>query len=280
MLRATILAVSILLLTQAAFSDTSPASLDKHARQLNAKLKGRGFTVVVEKPFVVVSNESAMAARSWALVIRGTVARLKQDYFAKDPDEILEIWLLRDAASYERYAKEFFGDTPSTPYGYYSPADRALIMNISTGGGTLVHEIVHPFIEANFPNCPAWFNEGLGSLYEQSGTVNGHIYGYTNWRLPGLQRGIKQKAVPTFQTLTSTTRKEFYGDETGINYAVARYLCYYLQERKLLVRFFREFTADEKNDPTGYRTLQKVLGVRDMAAFQKTWENFVLQLVY
>ena len=24
-------------------------------------------------------------------------------------------------------------------------------MNISTGGGTLVHEIVHPFIEANFP---------------------------------------------------------------------------------------------------------------------------------
>ena len=35
-------------------------------------------------------------------------------------------------------------------------------MNISTGGGTLVHEIVHPFIEANFPACPPWLNEGLG----------------------------------------------------------------------------------------------------------------------
>ena len=43
------------------------------------------------------------------------------------------------------------------------------IMNIATGGGTLVHEIVHPYVEANFPGCPAWFNEGLGSLYEACG---------------------------------------------------------------------------------------------------------------
>jgi len=28
----------------------------------------------------------------------------------------------------------------------------------------LVHEIVHPFMRANFPECPAWFNEGLASL--------------------------------------------------------------------------------------------------------------------
>ena len=46
-------------------------------------------------------------------------------------------------------------------------------MNIATGGGTLVHEIVHPFVEANFPGCPTWFNEGLGSLYEQSAERKG-----------------------------------------------------------------------------------------------------------
>jgi hypothetical protein len=79
-----------------------------------------------------------------------------------------------------------FQSKPTTPYGYYSSTHKALVMNISTGGGTLVHEIVHPFIEANFPNCPAWLNEGLGSLYEQCGEVDGHIHGYTNWRLPGI----------------------------------------------------------------------------------------------
>jgi len=236
---------------------------------------------MIERPFIVVGDEEGSIVQERSeQVVRWTVQRLKKDYFTKDPDEILEIWLLKDAASYQKHAKEFFNDTPGTPYGYYLPSKRALIMNISTGGGTLVHEIVHPVVEANFPDCPAWFNEGLGSLYEQSGTVGGHIHGYTNWRLPGLQQGIRQRTVPSFLTLTSTTRREFYADDTGINYAAARYLCYYLQERKLLVRFYKEFSANTKADPTGYRSLKKVLGVRDMNAFQRAWEAYVLKLVF
>lgn len=281
MVRTAGLVLLLLLLTQAAFSDTSDAAYQKHASALRTKLKDRGFTVIVERPFVVIGDDNEASLRLWTeQVVRWTVVRLKKDYFTKDPDKILEIWLLKDAASYQKHAKEFFGDTPDTPYGYYSPSNKALVMNIATGGGTLVHEIVHPYIEANFPESPAWFNEGFGSLYEQSGTVDGHIYGYTNWRLPGLQEGIRKKDVPTFLDLTSTTRDEFYGDPLGINYAAARYLCYYLQERKLLVPFYKEFTANVKTDPTGYKSLKKVLGVRDMAAFQKTWEAFVLKLVY
>ena len=49
-------------------------------------------------------------------------------------------------------------------------------MNIATGGGTLVHEIVHPFMAANFEQCPSWFNEGLGSLYEQSAAGADWVY--------------------------------------------------------------------------------------------------------
>jgi hypothetical protein len=229
----------------------------------------------------VIGDEPEPMVRQWAEnIVRSTVARLKQDYFSKDPANILEIWLFKDASSYNKHAKEFFGDEPGTPYGYYSPSKRALVMNIATGGGTLVHEIVHPFIEANFPDSPAWFNEGLGSLYEQSGVVDGRIVGYTNWRLAGLQSGIRKRIVPSFRVMTSATDREFYSDATGTNYAQARYLCYYLQEKKLLVRFYREFTAKVKTDPTGYKTLQSVLGERDMAAFQRRWEAFVLDLTF
>src|SRR6266850_7507398 len=84
------------------------------------------------------------------------LAWLKQDFFTNDPKEILDIWLFKDAASYEKNTRLLFGDAPTTPYGYYSSKDKALIMNIATGGGTLVHEIVHPFMEANFPACPPW----------------------------------------------------------------------------------------------------------------------------
>lgn len=279
---ACIFVFSHLLATAAiAFPDTSVTAFERHAGQLRTKLKDRGFTVIVERPFIVVGDESEDRVTVWAEeIIRGTVTKLKQDYFAKDPANILEIWLFKDEVSYGKHAKEFFGDDPGTPYGYYSPSKKVLVMNIATGGGTLVHEIVHPFVEANFPDSPAWFNEGLGSLYEQSGTVDGHIYGYTNWRLRGLQNGLNRKVVPTFKALTSMSDREFYRDESGINYAQARYLCYYLQEKGLLRKFYNEFVANAKTDPTGYKTLQRVLGERDMAVFQRKWNAFVLKLTY
>ncbi len=262
-------------------ADHSLAEFEQQAQNLRTKLKGRGFTVIVEKPFIVVGDDDSSRVAQWAEgVVRGTVTRLKQDYFAKDPANILEIWLFKDETSYRKHAKEFFDDTPDTPYGYYSPSKKALIMNIATGGGTLVHEIVHPFVEANFPAAPAWFNEGLGSLYEQSGTVNGHIYGYTNWRLAGLQRGIEKKIVPTFKALTAMSDATFYNEDTGTNYAQARYLCYYLQEKGLLRRFYKEFVANQKTDPTGYKTLQNVLGTTNMIAFQRKWETFVMGLTF
>lgn len=258
-----------------------PDRYEIRAAEMRTKLKGREFTVVAEPPFVVIGDDKPEVVKRWAEdVVRGTVTRLKQDYFSKDPANILDIWLFRDEVSYKKHTKEFFNDEPTTPYGYYSPSERALVMNIATGGGTLVHEIVHPFIETNFPDCPAWFNEGLGSLYEQSGTVNGHIYGYTNWRLRGLQNGLRRKIVPSFKALTSMTDREFYEEATGTNYAQARYLLYYLQEKKLLVKYYREFTANSATDPSGYKTLQKILGERDMAAFQRRWEAFVMKLVY
>jgi hypothetical protein len=74
------------------------------------------------------------------------------------------------------------------------------------------------------------------------------------------------------------TESEFYGDNVGVNYAQARYLCYYLQEKGLLVKFYKDFVANQKSDPTGYKTLQNVLGESDMTAFQKAWEKFVLKL--
>jgi hypothetical protein len=170
-----------------------------------------------------------------------------------------------------------FGEEPVSPFGYYSTKNQALIMNIATGGGTLVHEIVHPFVRANFPECPSWFNEGLGSLYEQSREVDGHIKGMTNWRLAGLQEAIQNSAVVSFEKLTSQSDDDFYANKQP-NYAQARYLCYYLQERGLLVKFYHAFRANHAKDTTGYMTLQDVLGKPDMQKFQREWEQFVLKL--
>jgi hypothetical protein len=271
-----------------------------------------GFSIVVQKPFVVLGDESAAVVRRRSRnTIHWAVERLKREYFTKDPDEILDIWLFKDEESYTKHTAEVFGDWPHTPFGYYSHQHRALIMNIDTGGGTLVHEIVHPFIASNFPQCPAWFNEGLASLYEQCGDRGGRIWGYTNWRLEGLQTAIAPEEeesgdeaseggeppdgesdgaaeepearpeVPSFKTLCSTTTYQFYSEDPGTNYSQARYLCYYLQQRGLLREYYHRFRRNVQDDPTGYETLKAMLGIETeegMEKFQEVWEAWVLKL--
>lgn len=255
------------------------ADFARHVEHLRRRLPSKEFAVVVEPPFVVVGDGGQSAVAAYARdTVKWAVALLKRDYFTKDPPNILNVWLFKDAASYRTNTRLLFKETPTTPYGYYSPAHKSLIMNIETGGGTLVHEIVHPFMEANFPECPAWFNEGMGSLYEQCGEQDGHIHGYTNWRLPGLQKAIERGGLTPFKTLMSMDARTFYDEDKGTNYSQSRYLCYYLQERGLLVEFYREFLANRATDPSGFDTLQKILGEKDMDAFQKNWEKFVLGL--
>jgi hypothetical protein len=259
----------------------APADYAQHVMVLKKKVPA-GFTLVLAPPFVVIGDDPPDRVKYYAdQTVLWAVKALKAAYFSKEPDEILDIWLFKDDPSYRKYTKEIFGDNPSTPYGYFSAQHGALIMNIGTGGGTLVHEIVHPFMRANFPECPDWFNEGMGSLYEQSSSRGGQIIGLTNWRLPGLQKVIAAKNLPSFKDLLSTTNSEFYRNDTkGTNYAQARYLCYYLQEKGLLIKFYREFTANKKTDPTGYKTLQHILGDPDMKKFQTQWEEYTMKLKF
>ena len=249
----------------------------RHLAALHERLPGPGFTVVEAAPFVVIGDESPEVVRQRARQTVGwAVSKLKESYFTEDPSVIIDVWLFKDRESYEKNVAELWGETPSTPFGYYSSRHRALVMNISTGSGTLVHEIVHPFMEANFPDCPDWFNEGLASLYEQCGEdEKGRIRGATNWRLEGLQKAIRSGRLQTFEQLTS---RQFYGDDDGTNYTMARYLCYYLQEQGKLRGFYRELVANSSTDPSGYLTLAKCLGSDDMSDFQREWEAYVMKL--
>ena len=70
----------------------------------------------------------------------------------------------------------------------------------------------------------------------------------------------------------------FYNEDKGVNYAQARYLCYYLQQKGVLVKFYQEFHLRQKEDASGYQTLQKILAETDMDAFKTKWEKYVLGL--
>jgi len=251
--------------------------LAARAKELEKKLKGQGYIVLVEAPFVVIGDSPAKEVqRVTTGFLRSKVAQLEKEFFTKRPDGVLEVWLFKNRQSFFKGAKKFFDDSPETPYGYYSPDDNALIMNAS-GLGTLSHELVHPYMEANFPDVPSWFNEGLASLYEQPSERKGRIVGLPNWRLPNLKKEIKEKTLPKMATLIGTTRDQFY-EANYDAYAYARYLVYYLQEQGKLQDFYKKF-LDDKKDLTGATALTAVLG-EDLETFEPKWRKWVMAIPY
>jgi hypothetical protein len=259
-----------------AAAEPSADELAGRRAALEERLHGQGFTVVVEPPFVVVGDESAATVKHHAAgILRWSIHLLEAEYFKARPGKLIEIWLFRNERTYRSGAKKFFGDEPDTPYGYYSTEHEAMVMNIGPGAGTLVHEVVHPYVEANFPAAPSWFNEGLASLYERPTERKGHIWGLPNWRLPNLKREIAAKTLPEMTKLLGTSRDGFYNAEFDA-YAYARYLMLYLQEQGKLTAFYEKFTAD-KDDPTGRKALEAVLG-ESIESFEPKWRKWAVAL--
>ncbi len=213
---------------------------------------------------------------------RATVERmyrfLTTFYFEKKAIKPIRIYCFRDKPSYDKYCMDTYQRGPSTPFGFYMPSERKMVMNIATGTGTLAHETVHPLLAEDFPGVPSWFNEGFASLYEQSEQgVDGQMEGLVNWRLKGLREAMRDDRAVPLADLLKTSTKEFYDEARGVNYATARYLCKWLQDQKKLRDFYREFKATAKDDPTGRAALEKVAGMK-LDEIDPKWREWVKDL--
>ena len=230
--------------------------------------------------FFVASDDSKWSFDSCKATINRIYTFLTSAYFKKKPTRPLRVYLFRDKESYDSYVKRSTGKDPTTPFGFYLSGERKMVMNISTGTGTLAHELAHPLLAEDFPEVPAWFNEGFASLFEMSTTSReGRVVGLVNWRLPGLQQAMRKGAAISLPDLVKTNIAQFYADNSGVNYATARYLVYWLQEKDLLLKFYNEFKATVRADGTGRAALEAVLG-RKLDEFEPEWREFVKKLEY
>ena len=273
MQRSLMLAVMIAALCGAGPAECATDSLKGLSAKMAAVKKSLDKTFIVEahSPFVVAGNMPRSRFNSCVrFTILGSYRAFYRDFFDKKPDKIITIYLFRENLTYRKWASKLFGDTDVSHFGYYKPDKRALVMNIGTGGGTLVHEMVHAFVHFDFPDCPAWFNEGMGSLFEACRTTNGHIKGLMNWRFPILKRGLGNQRYTPMAKLIAMNTSEFYKDPFGMHYAQARYFCMYLQEKNWLPKFYKQFRDHYKNDPTGLKTLEKVTG-KKIGHLEKEW---------
>jgi hypothetical protein len=247
-------------------------------RNLKKALPDNFFTIVVSPPFVFVSDEEkGDLAVLIDRVMNWIVPKLKAAYFSKPLKARTVIWLLKNRESYKNFVQKYGPPSYLENSGYFSPKKNEIIVDSSHCYGILAHEMVHAFIASNFPSCPAWFNEGLASLYNNC-DEEGEIVGVPDRNLSELQSAILAQSILSFEALCALEKREFYHFDKDRYYAQAKYLCYYLQQEGLLKKYFRSFQENHRLDPTGYNTLQKTVGYGDMREFQKDWEYFMLTI--
>lgn len=255
------------------------SACDQAAQALQRRLGG-SCQVVSRPPLVVAGNIPAAEIEACLQdTLSPGLEALKTSYFATLPHEPVIVLLLADEHSYQQTAKSLLGDDNVSIYGYYKQARRTVVVNFSTGPGTLIHELTHALADFDFPAMPAWFNEGLASLHEQSQfetTSDGvRILGLDNWRLPILRQAIRAGRLPTIGTLVEG---DFRGGDVSLNYAHARYLCRYLQSRCLLREYYVACRQQQATDPTGLKTLLEVTGARSLHDLDASFRQWIASL--
>lgn len=241
-------------------------------------------------PFIVAGDLPLAHLARWNRnVVRHAAEAMWRDYFVKRPTDPITILLFGSKESYLAFAKIDYpsdkatcrGDDDVPYYGYYRPDNRTLVMNIATGGGTLIHELTHALIVYDFPRVPDWFNEGLGSLHEQcdrQAWSKGRLVGNVNWRLPDLQSAIEAGKLRPLRELITTG--DFRDNRETLNYAQARYFCMFLQKRGVLRGFYKAFRDGYGNDHTGLSYVEDVMGRRRIELIEQEFVTWVRQLSY
>jgi len=136
--------------------------------------------------------------------------------FSKRPSQAISVYLFPDAKAYEAYCQKRWAAACSSPFGFYRPDERRIVMNAGPGIGTLTHELVHPIVETDFPQAPTWLNEGIASLFEAlTLPAPGQIHGVKNWRHPRLLRALgsaKERDKASLPALFAMSDDTFRGE--------------------------------------------------------------------
>jgi len=170
-------------------------------------------------------------------LISPAVRRLKREYFDQAaPQRLIPIYIVggrldeQGLEQYAQYCETIHFRSCGSRIGYYLEYDNSIMVWLATGGGTLIHELVHALMASDFPDAPGWLNEGIASMNEELGPNGVPL---DNWRLAYAQALLQRfgRVIP-IERLMGLSEADFeYGDLAPLHCAMARYFCLYLYEK-------------------------------------------------
>jgi hypothetical protein len=261
---------------------TTSVQLNSRCRQAAASIQeriGSDCQIIIRPPYILAGDFDVDQLERYHRLLVSPIARaLSTAYFDTPPAEPITILFFSGDQPFREQARRLDQRSVAREYGYFHHADRRIVINAATGNGTLAHELTHALARDDFPEIPAWFDEGLATLHEQCEFSDDglRLDGMSNWRLNVLLDAIQQSKLDSIQTLIS--KPSIPPERADVDYAHARYFCLYLQSRRLLAPFYRKFRRAADTDPTGTVTLRKLLQVDSLETTDDQFRRWVLDL--
>ncbi|RPI15777.1 MAG: hypothetical protein EHM58_13250 [Ignavibacteriae bacterium] len=219
--------------------------------------------IIKFKYFVIFSNlENTLTLKLIDNDIRNTVKAMSNYYLSRFPDSVIAVFLFEDLDSYSNFSLKTFNlmKDDLSPYGFYKISKNVICIRYVSWKGSLPHEVTHSLIQADFPNIPSWFNEGLASMHENAKYNNGSLDAIFSWRILALRRAFQNNSYTGLRKLMETNDEELYSDRSSFYYAQARYLFMYFQQKGLLVDYYKSFRDTYDDDETGIIQIERLTG--------------------
>lgn len=244
----------------------------KGARQL----LGAGY-VYEQDPALRVNFASAMPPDSFVAAKRELVrtAEWSNRFLAlggsADPDRP-DPWvtlILPTPEDFSRFiAQEGVG-------GYYDKDRKRLI--VKDIGATLRHEFFHALhwrdMDRRGQKHPYWVMEGLAALLEDVEDEGENFRLVPSWRTNIVKRLARSSRLIRWPELFAMEREAFTGPRARANYAQSRAIFMFLHDRGVLEAWYRQYTSEFDQDPSGARAMERVFDkpLKTVEAEFKAW---------
>lgn len=276
--------------TWTAVSDSTPAhdpppydlAADLAARnaEARAQLGETAATDVVSDVFLFASARRDASYEGALKLARQALDAYFNRRFGHRPERAVTVTVFPSDAAFHTFCKDRLDDAHANDLGVYDRRRREILVDAAPGLGTLTHELVHPIVQSDFPDAPAWLNEGLGALFEAPAFPRpGEVHGTRNWRLARLRAASSsptERDAVRLESLFGMSDATFLGEDRDLHYAMARYAFQWLDERGALWAFYAAWRDARIDDVTGEAAFARATGMTPREASEE-WRRWVLR---
>lgn len=163
---------------------------------------------------------------------------------------------------------------------YYGGKGRNFILinyrdNYAQGLATYTHEMSHALMRREFPDAPAWINEGIATMVGHCRLMDGRLQYYYNGSVGSTKSALEAGNLPTVSELLTITNREYADAEGhGRYYDAGEQFCRFLHSRNQLLPVYRALRDNGDGRESPEQILRRVTGL-GLNGLEKAWHTWL-----